>query len=134
MTPITIACPEALIADANNLAAVLGYSDADLKTFGAAEWVDQTGNRYAAINLGASSEWLATAKDPLNRPAWDMDRPYRVNMAAAQRAQAALHMCGPGVQTAIAKAQPDCLIAVVGGSAAQALDALGLGNDLPEED
>ena len=67
---------------------MLGYSDADLKTFGAAEWIDQSGNRYAVVNLRASSDWLATAQAPLHRPVCDIDRPYRINMAAAHPSSA----------------------------------------------
>lgn len=41
---LTIAVPEALIAQANQLALAIGTSEDDVNTFRAADWTDGTGN------------------------------------------------------------------------------------------
>lgn len=88
---VTILCPEALIADANSLAAVL-VSDAsggpgNLGTFGTPEWQDGEGNPYAAASALVGPNFLTAAAGTLERPTWDVDND--VNMAGAHRAQEA---------------------------------------------
>ena len=46
----TIAVPDPLIPDANQLALALGESAADDQTFGAASYQDAGGNLYAVCN------------------------------------------------------------------------------------
>jgi hypothetical protein len=120
---ITVACPEALKADANNLAMVLAFGPADELTYGALNWQDADGNLYAAASFEASEEWIAGAQGPLTRPAWDT-LPYTISMAAANRAQDALVLwAGEGdiPQAALGK-----LTAIAGMEGRDALVAMGL--------
>ena len=87
---LTIACPEALRDDANNLAIVLGYGPSDAQTYVALNWQDADGNLYACASLIVSDAFTTTAQSGLQRPAWDTDS--HVNMAGANRAQAALEI------------------------------------------
>ena len=83
---ITIACPVAMMDDANQLAAALGFSMADAETFRGNGWQDSVGNLYAAASGEVSEAWLTIAQEPLTRPAWDTDD--QIDMVAAERAQA----------------------------------------------
>lgn len=85
---ITCSCPAALVSDANQLAMVLGFSEADGETYRGLNWADAKGNRYAAASFDASDAWLVAAQAPLTRPAWDVDEV--IDMDAAARAQAAM--------------------------------------------
>jgi len=116
---ITIPCPEALRDDANNLAMVLGYGPDDAQTYVALNWQDAGGNLYACASLPVSDAFTATAQSGLQRPAWDVDN--HVNMAAADRAQAALVFSLTHVT-----AMPDKLTACTGDDALAVLAAMGL--------
>jgi len=116
---ITIPCPEALRDDANNLAMVLGYGPDDAQTYVALNWQDAGGNLYACASLPVSDAFTATAQSGLQRPAWDTDN--HVNMAAADRAQAALVFSLTHVT-----AMPDKLTACTGDDALAVLAAMGL--------
>lgn len=129
---ITIACPAALIADANNLAMALAFGPADALTFREPSWQDAEGNLYSAASLEATDEWVAEAQDTLSRPEWDTD--YTVNMAGAQRAQDALVFWVPSEETPEPPtASPDALVAIGGVDGLAALDAMGLSR-VPEDD
>jgi hypothetical protein len=120
---ITVACPDALRADANNLAMVLAFGPADELTYGALNWQDADGNLYAAASFEARPEWIAGAQGPLTRPAWDTE-PYTISMAAANRAQDALVLwSGEGdiPQAALGK-----LTAIAGMDGQAALAVMGL--------
>jgi hypothetical protein len=116
---LTIACPDALRDDANDLAMVLGYGPDDAKTYGTPNWQDADGNLYACASLPASDAFTTTAQTSLQRPTWDTDS--HVNMAAANRAQAALVFNLDPVA-----AMPDKLTACVGDDALATLAAMGL--------
>lgn len=118
---ITIACPAARIADANQLALAIGLSLADDKTYGAPGWQDASGNLYACASHDVRPEWLAAAQSQLVAPPWGCD------MAAAARAQA-LIVFDPNTPTIAA---PD-RIAVTAGPPLTALVAMGL-TTVPEE-
>jgi len=49
---LTIACPQALMAEANQLALAIGTSTDDVQTFRAADWTDGT-NLFAVANTRA---------------------------------------------------------------------------------
>ena len=118
---ITVACPAAMIADANALAMVLAGGAEDGATYGAASWQDGSANRYAVASFEARPEWVQSAQGALTRPAWDTGPPYIVNMAGARRAQAALRLAtGPIL------ADSGYLTALAGLSASDALAAMGL--------
>jgi len=116
---LTIACPEALIADANDLAMVLAFGPADERTYTNPSWQDAGGNLYAAASFEARDEWVIGAQTSLERPEWDTDN--HVNMAGAERAQAALVFSLEPVT-----ATPDKLTAIGGMDGLAALAAMGL--------
>jgi hypothetical protein len=116
---LTIACPDALRDDANDLAMVLGYGPADDLTYGALNWQDAAGNLYAVASLLVGAAFTTTAQTSLQRPAWDTDN--HVNMAGANRAQAALVFSLEPVEVA-----PDKLTACAGEDALATLAAMGL--------
>lgn len=117
---ITVACPEALISDASQLAMVLGQGPDDGRTYGVPGWQDAEGNLYAAASFVAPPAWITGATQPLTRPAWDV-APYRVNMAGASRAQAALV-----IQDSPAPAMPGLIGVLTGIAGTLALQAMGL--------
>jgi len=116
---LTIACPELMRDDANNLAMVLGYGPSDAETYGSLNWLDTAGNLYACASLSVSDAFTTTAQSGLQRPAWDTDS--HVNLAGANRAQAALLFSLTPVT-----AMPDKLTACVGDDALAVLAAMGL--------
>ena len=116
---LTIACPDSLRDDANNLAMVLGYGPADAKTYGGLNWQDADGNLYACASLIVSDTFVSTAQSTLSRPVWDVDN--IIDMDAARRAQAALVFSLEAVEVA-----PDKLTACAGDDALATLAAMGL--------
>jgi len=116
---LTIACPEALRDDANDLAMVLGYGPSDAETYVALNWQDAGGNLYACTSLTVSDTFTTTAQSGLQRPSWDVDN--IIDMDAARRAQAALVFSLTPVT-----AMPDKLTACVGDDALATLAAMGL--------
>jgi len=116
---LTIACPDAMRDDANQLAMVLGFGPADVATYGALNWQDAAGNLYAVASLPVGASFTTIAQTALQRPAWDTDN--HVNMAAANRAQAALVFSLEPVL-----AMPDKLTACAGDDALATLAAMGL--------
>jgi len=116
---LTIACPDALRDDTNNLAMILGYGPDDAATYGGLNWHDVGGNLYACASLIVSDAFTTAAQSGLQRPAWDTDN--TVNMAGANRAQAALVFSLTPVT-----AMPDKLTACVGDDALATLAAMGL--------
>lgn len=117
---ITVACPAALVDDANNLAMVLALSEADAMTYRGLNWRDAAGNLYAAASFEARDEWVIGAQSALVRPAWDTE-PYSISMAAAQRAQAALVFAQEATP-----AMPGKLTALAGPDGPEALAMMGL--------
>jgi len=116
---LTIPCPDALRADGNNLAMVLGYGPSDAETYVALNWQDADGNLYACASLIVSDTFVSKAQSTLSRPAWDVDN--IIDMDAARRAQAALVFS----LTPVA-AMPDKLTACAGDDALATLAAMGL--------
>ena len=116
---VTIACPEALIGDANQLALCLGFGPNDAQTYRAACWLDEAGNRYAVASAIVGSGFAADASSPLDAPPWGAD------MAAAARAQALIQIDTP--------AAPDRIAAILGDDALGALAVLGLSRIEVEE-
>ena len=116
---LTIACPDALRDDANALAMVLGYGTDDAITYDALNWQDAAGNLYACTSLPVSETFTTAAQSGLQRPSWDTDN--HVNMAGANRAQAALVFSLTPVT-----AMPDKLTACAGDDSTATLAAMGL--------
>lgn len=115
---VTIACPEAMIGDANQFARAIGASEADGQTFGLPTWRDGDGAAYAVASGVFSDAFPARATGPLVEPEWGAD------MEAAGRAQAALAI-GATAATGV-------LAAVIGEDIPAALAALGVERG-PEE-
>ena len=116
---ITCACPSAMVADGNNLAMALGFSDADGETYVGLNWQDADGNLYAAASFVAREEWIVAAQSPLARPSWDIDQ--TIDMIAAARAQSSLVF-----STTPRPASPTSLTAIGGMDGVAALLAMGL--------
>jgi len=116
---LTIACPDALRDDANQLAMVLGFGPDDALTYGGLNWQDAGGNLHACASLIVSDTFVSKAQSTLSRPAWDVDN--IIDMDAARRAQAALVFSLTPVT-----AMPDKLTACVGDDALATLAAMGL--------
>ncbi len=112
MIRVTIACPEALIGDANQLALCLGLGLEDAQTYGEACWLDAAGNRYAVASAIVSSRFAADASSPLDAP------PCGADMPAARRAQALIRLGEP--------AGPGHLAAIIGDDAMAAIAVLGV--------
>jgi len=94
---------------------VLGFGPDDAATYGALNWKDAAGNLYAA----SSEQRDETPTGTLERPAWDNDN--HVNMAGANRAQAALVFSPTPVAV-----RPDKLTACAGDDALAVLAEMGL--------
>ena len=116
---LTIACPDALRDDANNLAMTLGYRPDDAGTYVGLNWQDAGGNLYACASLIVSDAFTTTAQSGLQRPSWDTDN--IIDMDAARLAQAALVFSLEAVEVA-----PDKLTACAGDDALATLAAMGL--------
>lgn len=116
---ITIACPEALIADANQLARCIGYSEADQWTFDAASYEDASGNRYSVPSGLVDPAFLVDALSPLVAPEWGAD------MEAAARAQALVRLADPE-QPETCLAGPAVIVAVVHDDPALARAMMGV--------
>jgi hypothetical protein len=120
---LTVSCPEALRDDANQLAMVLAFSEADALTYGALNWQDSEGNLYAAASFIALDHWIAAATQPLQRPEWDTGE--IIDMDAAERAQAAL-VVWLGGEEDVPQATPDALTVVAGDDGLASLASMGL--------
>ena len=121
---VTIACPEALIGDANQLALCLGRGPEDAQTYGEALWRDAAGNRYAVASALVSHRFVAVASSALAEPPWGADMP------AARRAQAALRVIAPSADPEASppdpRATPEAIVAVIEEDAGAAVRMLGV--------
>lgn len=123
---ITIACPEALIPDGQNLAMVLGYGPADANTYREANWQDADGNRYAVASSLIFGKFIDNATTELQHPAWDVE-PFVIDMEAARRAQAKLvFVADPLAEGAITAARPDKIVALLLDDPQAAIGLLGV--------
>lgn len=114
----TIACPQGMIDDGNQMAACMGLSLADLNTFGEASYQDEAGNRYAVCSAAMTPRVLqAVGAGQLPRPTFDTDN--QINMTGAARALSALVM-GADLAT------PDKITAVIDMDPGSAIAAMGL--------
>ena len=120
MSRLTVACPDSLVNDANQLAMCLAFSLADGETFRVpCGWQDADAQLYSAASFEASDSWIAAAQQPLVRPAWDVDEV--IDMVAAARAQAVLVITDEPML-----ASPFKLVALMGPDGPASLTAMGL--------
>lgn len=122
----TIACHEALIADANQLALCLGLGPEDAQTYGAPVWLDADGNRYAVASAQVSRNFTAVAGAPLTEPPWGAD------MEAASRAQAVIRVGDPEAPDTC-RANPAALVAIIGDDPQAAIRMLGVVREVEGE-
>ena len=114
----TIAAPEPLIADANQLALCLGESSADDQTFNASTYQDAQGKLYAVASTVAKPIFATMAGQPLQAP----DHAPDMDLESATRAQSLLQING-------GTASPDVIAVILGDRLESAKDhiaALGL--------
>ena len=124
---LTIACPEALIQDANQLALAIGLSPADVATYRVPSWQDSEGNLYAACSLIPSPEWVQTSLQPLQQPSWAAEGEEPVDLEAASRAQALITLWMPSEEHPTPPlASPEIILAVAGDDGVAMLAAMGL--------
>jgi len=116
---ITVACPEQLQADSNQLAMALALSVADVDTYKDLSWQDADGNLYAVASFPTNDAWIHFAQNTLNRPAWDIDSV--IDMDAAIRAQSALVFSDTAIE-----AVPSKLTACLGDNGLDVLLNMGL--------
>lgn len=112
MIRITFACPERFIPDANQLARVVGYSEADERTYGEPQYQDADGNLYAVASGLVVPHFAEVTMAPLVEPEWGAD------MEAAGRAQELAALGQP--------ASSDHISAVPGDDVQAALSFMGL--------
>jgi hypothetical protein len=124
---VTIACPEGMISDANQLAMALGQGVADLQSFRAALWQDDQANRYACASFEADEDWVTKLATEIQRPGWDSGPTYAINLTGARRAQTSLGLwLASDTETQPPAALPDRLTAIAGLSAERALEMMAL--------
>jgi hypothetical protein len=134
---VTVACPEAMIANGNQFALAIGENINDDRTFGPARYEDASGNLYSVASTVAVEHFPAIAgmslADLVASRSWlnDEEGNSLVDLSAAQAAQAALVVWAPstdeeGNQTLGPTANPTSLTAVVHPDPAQAVEWLGL--------
>lgn len=130
---VTIAVPEAMLIDANQLARCVGYGPDDDQTFRTPCWQDAEGNVYSVASGPVWPAFLAVPGQTLVEPEWGAD------MEAAERAQATLRvsdMRSPEDPEAappiVAQADVDHVSAVIGPEGLTALGLLGLVPVAPE--
>lgn len=125
----TVAVHESLIAQANNLTAIMGAGPEDMQTFGVSPWRNAEGEVFALASFVGPSDLPAVLEGGLARPTWDTEG--IVDLALATGALAVLDLTDP--ETGAAPRATKGRIAVVPameGSAA--ISALGL--TYPEEE
>jgi|AACY02.16.fsa_nt_gi hypothetical protein len=123
---LTIICPAQHRDDANHYAMALGESEADGLTYGEPSWQDASGNLYSVASLPVSDSFIAWATGTLDRPEWDA-KPYAINMAAANRAQALVQVWQPSEENnQPPQANTATILAMVGNAPLELLEAAGL--------
>jgi hypothetical protein len=124
-TRATIAVPQAMISDANQLAACMGLSLEDLNTFGAASYRDEQGNLYAVCSAAMTPRVLQeVSAGQLVRPEFDPNR--QINMTGAGRALALLVID-------VVPASPEKIVAIIDINPSSAITAMGLTQDSSTE-
>lgn len=96
---LSVVCPEALCDQANHLAACVGISMEDMKTFNGCHYEDSQGNKYSVIQTllkQVAEDKLGTA---LERP--DFDTLNEIDLTAASIAQALMTFELDDVQASI---------------------------------
>lgn len=135
-TRITLAVPEAMIPEANQLALVMGESAADVNTFSTASWQDAQSNKYAvcsAVSKPVILNALSTGlPDPVPSHAEEI-----VDIALAQQALDSLVIFSDAVveydengeeisSTPATQVDPEKITLAIDGDPMTVLTAMGL--------
>src|SRR5690554_343673 len=127
---VSIAVPEAHIADANQLARCLGESASDDQTFTANNWQDADGNLYAVCSTVAKPIFAEMAGQPLQAPDHAPDHAPDADLEAATRAQALLVIEDrTSDEPVTVKASPDHIAVILDNrlaSAQEHIESMGL--------
>lgn len=122
MIRVTIAAPVAMIPAANELAACIGFTEADRYTFMGPTHQDANGAQYCVASGPVLPAFVSDAVSPLVEPPWGAD------MALANAAQAAIAIW---TEEAPFLASPLLISAIVSEDVDGSYAALGL-TKLPE--
>lgn len=126
---ITLAVPELLIPQANQLALIMGESAEDVSTFAVANWQDALGNKYAVCSAVAKPSVLSPLTSGLPDPPPEA---YSAHAAGAdtQMAQQAFDsrlMYAPADgEVAATQVQPDKILLIIDHDPLSSLSAAGL--------
>lgn len=129
---ITIACPDSLKEDANQLAAILGNSLADTKTFYTSKWFDKDNNLYAVASFETDGSWIEKAQMPLYRPDWDTNE--KLDLVKAENAQNLVVFWDTQIEEEQQKASTDKILAIGGMKGLDAIESMGLSNKNDSEE
>lgn len=125
MIRVTLACPQGLISEANQLMMILGNGPEDGKSFLYANWETDQGVAYCAASTMVGEEWIRRISFKLVRPEWDVE-PYVIDLDAAERARYALVTLRAEEVSREALRDTDKIAVVVNMPGRSALNALGL--------
>lgn len=117
MIRVTIAVPIDLIDAANEMAACIGYTEADRRTFGLITHEDTDGNLYSVASGPVMPAFIENAQSPLIEPEWGAD------MAQADEAQAAVRIWSDEEPVTAA---PNIIAAIISEDVDGAISSLGL--------
>ena len=127
---ITIAVPEALIQEANQLAMAIGQSQADQYTFDTVNYKDANNNRYAVASTVAINTFPETASRDLQTAITERyGEESVVNLQQAQLAQSKLIV---GITDPYPIAQPNNIVAIIHPDPKFAIQAMNLDVDFGE--
>ena len=132
MIRITVACPESMMYNANQLAMCLARTKADEGTYDRAVWTDNDKNLYSVASFVVPPEWITKAQSPIVRPLWDTDE--YINMTAANLAHNALVFHDAGMDPNIPLANTTTLLAIGRMVGLEAVAAMGLHDYSPDMD
>jgi len=126
---VTIATPEVLRDEANQLALATGLSSADVKTFGEPQWQDATGNLYSLSSGIVSDMYPQIAASDLT----DRCEATGADQTLAEAAQAVVVVWAPeydeetgGLVSAAPQATPTNIVAIIYPDWRQAVEWMGL--------
>jgi len=132
---VTIATPEVLRDEANQLALATGLSEADVNTFGEPKWEDADGHLYSVSSGLVSDDYPQVAASDLTA----LCEASGADQVLAEAAQAAVSVWVPEYDeetgelvSAPPKATPANIVAIIHPNGRRAVEWMGLTNLKPE--
>lgn len=108
---ITVAVPEQLTANANQLAMALGLSASDANTYTELKYADADDNLYSVASFIASANIVDKTQDTLTRPLWDEEE--TIDMSQAEQAKSLVAFdTAASIDTISAMVNDDALTAI----------------------